>query len=81
MPVTDSSTMMNKLTIAIIASLDHDCSPWIISVGGATGQSQHLEGIQGIAISVEYAEQHSLYEIDELSKREPSARTLCLLPQ
>lgn len=53
MPVADSSTMMNKLTIATTASLDHDCFTWILSVGGATEQSQHLESIQSIGTSVE----------------------------
>jgi len=57
MPMADSRTIMNKLTIATIASLDQDCFTWIISVGGATGKGQHSESILNIKMSVEEAEQ------------------------
>jgi len=53
MPMADSSTIMNKLTIATIASLDHVCFVCIKSVGGATGQGQHPQSILEIGISAE----------------------------
>jgi hypothetical protein len=46
-PTAESNTITNKVTIAKIASLDHDCSASTVLMGCDTKRSQHLETLLG----------------------------------